>query len=55
MAGLLCGALEALVDVNTTASIGGDPTAEVFEAVYYRGLDRSDSIDELGKGAAGSW
>ena len=50
-----CGALEALIDVNTTASIGGDPTAEVFEAVYYRGLDRSDSIDELGKGAAGSW
>jgi hypothetical protein len=34
VAGLLCGALEALVDVNTTASIGGDPTAEVLEVVY---------------------
>jgi hypothetical protein len=33
VAELLCGALEALVNANTTASIGGDPTAEVFEAV----------------------
>jgi hypothetical protein len=36
VAELMCGALEALVNASTIASIGGDPTTEVLEAVSYR-------------------
>jgi hypothetical protein len=46
VAELLCGALEALVDVNIITSIGGDPTAEVLEVVYY-GDGRSNGVDDV--------